>query len=412
MADTLCGPSNPLQSFQKHAGVDRTLQQDRLTSRHSPAEGFRSHPGPNAGIQDPVFEAFQNSYHVAGFEPLQSPPYHHAVPQHATAQYPSPSGNGPQGWASDFQQLRLSPPQHFTSHQPMRGQPQHVPQQWGHDFQAQMKQLQPQPSQYQAGSRPYQPRFGGGAYNPGVQQPYGYVPAQEPSGSTESRWKGKGRWQEPEPAQNAAAFDREFEAIESQTIDQGQASTTAQPKVTELGQDVQIHSMDTQTDSVADAEVKGAVRDQIKEDHLAHMQDELQRDATFIHDSIEQHAPFCVDKAHQHNHQARHGDDDLAQIAGELVKVVSDNQPDHMSQQFGNSVFMNFMKQLRDREVHVEDNKMVDSYGQDVSKPLRQCSSSPVLEDVSRQTVQHYHTSTPEFITCKVFGCQTEEMDA
>jgi len=38
MADALCGPSNALQSFQKHASVDRTLQQDRLTSRQSPTE--------------------------------------------------------------------------------------------------------------------------------------------------------------------------------------------------------------------------------------------------------------------------------------------------------------------------------------------------------------------------------------
>lgn len=33
MGDALCGPSNALQNFQKHASVDRTLQQDRLTSR-------------------------------------------------------------------------------------------------------------------------------------------------------------------------------------------------------------------------------------------------------------------------------------------------------------------------------------------------------------------------------------------
>lgn len=35
MADALCGPSNALQSFQKHTAVDRTLQQDRLALRQS-----------------------------------------------------------------------------------------------------------------------------------------------------------------------------------------------------------------------------------------------------------------------------------------------------------------------------------------------------------------------------------------
>ena len=35
MADAICGPSNPLQNFQKHTALDRTLQHDRLTAgRH------------------------------------------------------------------------------------------------------------------------------------------------------------------------------------------------------------------------------------------------------------------------------------------------------------------------------------------------------------------------------------------
>lgn len=32
MADALCGPSNPLQTFQKQTSGDRTLQQDRIAS--------------------------------------------------------------------------------------------------------------------------------------------------------------------------------------------------------------------------------------------------------------------------------------------------------------------------------------------------------------------------------------------
>lgn len=34
MSDTLCGPSNALQSMQKHTSADRTLQQDRAASHH------------------------------------------------------------------------------------------------------------------------------------------------------------------------------------------------------------------------------------------------------------------------------------------------------------------------------------------------------------------------------------------
>ena len=42
MAEALCGPSNALQGFQKHASVDRTLQQDRINSRLSLAEVYLS----------------------------------------------------------------------------------------------------------------------------------------------------------------------------------------------------------------------------------------------------------------------------------------------------------------------------------------------------------------------------------
>lgn len=38
MADAMCGPSNPLQTFRKQTSIDRTLQQDRLRSRQSPTQ--------------------------------------------------------------------------------------------------------------------------------------------------------------------------------------------------------------------------------------------------------------------------------------------------------------------------------------------------------------------------------------
>ena len=43
MADSLCGPSNPLQTFQKQTAVDRTLQQDRLALHQAQAEVRYSH---------------------------------------------------------------------------------------------------------------------------------------------------------------------------------------------------------------------------------------------------------------------------------------------------------------------------------------------------------------------------------
>ncbi|KAK2626842.1 hypothetical protein QTJ16_004017 [Diplocarpon rosae] len=100
MADSMCGPSNALQNFQKHTTVDRTLQQDRLISRQSPSQGFRSSPGPSAEFLDHDFEAFQ-----AG-----QPPLDHGFGPQAFSHAPSNLRQqpGPASWASDFERLQLS----------------------------------------------------------------------------------------------------------------------------------------------------------------------------------------------------------------------------------------------------------------------------------------------------------------
>ncbi|KAL9604472.1 MAG: hypothetical protein Q9219_000437 [cf. Caloplaca sp. 3 TL-2023] len=102
MADTLCGPSNPLQNFQKHASVDRTLERDRLVSRYVPKEGFRT-PNPNAGTLDAEFEAF-----LAG-EPMIDPfqPQHNWQSHHQAPVYSQVSQQRRPDWASDFQNLHV-----------------------------------------------------------------------------------------------------------------------------------------------------------------------------------------------------------------------------------------------------------------------------------------------------------------
>ncbi|KAF2833000.1 hypothetical protein CC86DRAFT_364995 [Ophiobolus disseminans] len=104
MADALCGPSNALQNFQKHTTVDRTLQQDRLVGRHSPSQGFRSSTSQNAGALDSEFNAFQ-----AGRPGALPQEFHHARQQFAPTPPPH-FAQAPQapGWASDFQRLNIS----------------------------------------------------------------------------------------------------------------------------------------------------------------------------------------------------------------------------------------------------------------------------------------------------------------
>lgn len=44
--DAVCGPSNALQNFQKHAQQDRTLQQDRLNLRQDASQVYLSNELP------------------------------------------------------------------------------------------------------------------------------------------------------------------------------------------------------------------------------------------------------------------------------------------------------------------------------------------------------------------------------
>ncbi|KAK2818413.1 hypothetical protein FQN49_007924, partial [Arthroderma sp. PD_2] len=114
MADALCGPSNALQNFQKHTSVDRTLQQDRISSRQSPAQGFRSNNQPQ-GRLDAEFNAFESGH---------SAPLLHEQPNLNTflpppPQFASQPSADVSGWATDFQNLHiagpsLQQPQHQT----------------------------------------------------------------------------------------------------------------------------------------------------------------------------------------------------------------------------------------------------------------------------------------------------------
>ncbi|KAK2796855.1 hypothetical protein FQN51_008945 [Onygenales sp. PD_10] len=128
MADSLCGPSNALQNFQKHTSVDRTLQQDRLLSRQSPAQGFRSH-NPNEGSLDPEFSAFEAGHSgppLSGFQ--------HPIPLPQQAHRQSPAFNHAEGpaWASDFQNLHIAGPSQPVPQQQL--QPKSSSGGWQHEF--------------------------------------------------------------------------------------------------------------------------------------------------------------------------------------------------------------------------------------------------------------------------------------
>ncbi|KAL1306844.1 hypothetical protein AAFC00_005500 [Neodothiora populina] len=113
MSDAVCGPSNALQNFKQHTSVDRSLQQDRIVSRHQPSQAFRS-PDPNAGVLDPEFEAFQAAQPsvFAGSSLPLNQSFHNFGPANSTCHHgPSAVHAGPSqipAWASDFQTLHNS----------------------------------------------------------------------------------------------------------------------------------------------------------------------------------------------------------------------------------------------------------------------------------------------------------------
>ncbi|THV77421.1 hypothetical protein D6C78_01733 [Aureobasidium pullulans] len=127
MSDALCGPSNAVQNLAKHSSVDRTLQQDRLVSRQSPSQGFRSHD-PNVASLDPEFEAFQNGHALGPGPAFAGPSWSSSSFSNLHSQTPlqAASSAPPTAWTRDFQRLSITSPQQAL--------PQAAPQAWHNHF--------------------------------------------------------------------------------------------------------------------------------------------------------------------------------------------------------------------------------------------------------------------------------------
>ncbi|KAM3086815.1 hypothetical protein ACMFMG_000937 [Clarireedia jacksonii] len=325
MADNLCGPSNALQNFQKHSSVDRTLQQDRLTGRPSPSQGFRSAPGPNGGLIDHEFEAFQ-----AGHLPLESAqnfhnPSFHAPPPHLQ-QHAAPS------WANDFQQLNISsPPQaRFQQHSLHQSQPQLGG--WHQEFAAQGFGAQGSVAQ---GKQPVMqmgtPTNMNSVYNPwshrisGVAIPQSqFTPMQ--TGSSQSQ------------SQNEVFDDEAF----ARAFDEAAQA--------ELSHEQEIH----QTESTTSTQLHQQPQEEILlSESASKFMNEEPHEPWRVHDQ----APLGADTILEDD--PKQPPDALSRTAGQLLDSVRHNQSD----KFQNSQFLQLMRQFRDREVVVEGDKLVDVGG-------------------------------------------------
>lgn len=213
-----------------------------------------------------------------------------------------------------------------------------------------------------------------------MQRPMGYVsPAQGVEESSESRWKGKWKAREDEHI-DASALEAEFEAHASELLRQDNEQHT------ELGHDVLMSSDRGAQEAVA-AGHRTATQDHLNMSHDWDRMDDtrMMSDEPILEEEIKQEQP-----------QPAATDDDLADAAGELLDRVADNE----SQKFKDSSFLALMRQLRDREVRVEGNQMVNS--NEVSTPPNPPAPLP----------GHVHTWPPDHITCRVLGCDLAFVDA
>ncbi|KAI9673787.1 MAG: hypothetical protein M1829_003905 [Trizodia sp. TS-e1964] len=101
MADSsLCGPANPLKAFQSHAQADQTEQRARFARQQLSPHAFRSTDAHTAGLLDEEYAAFQ-----AGLTSLPADPFYGAERPPVFATPPPPALND---WAAEFQRLQMS----------------------------------------------------------------------------------------------------------------------------------------------------------------------------------------------------------------------------------------------------------------------------------------------------------------
>ncbi|KAJ5963369.1 uncharacterized protein N7479_003245 [Penicillium vulpinum] len=304
MGDALCGPSNALQNFQKHTSVDRTLQQDRLTSRQSPVQGFRSQ-NPQEGILDPEFAAFEGNLAGPALPNLQHPAHFGAPSHHAALHHPAAHGAGNASWASDFQNLQISGPSHPVAQlQRPNIAPAATQGGWHTEFMTQQRGPMPQVQQTPQMHGAYQPSF---------------APSYPMYGSSMNQMLPVQAVQ-TEQQNHTQQFDESaFEAA----FDQARA----------------------------DLELQGA--DLAQQDTQKNLQEanEVDIPQPVTHEPIRLGSDLIPQSDNKQDPQTRSRDaDELARTAGQLLDSVRNEQ----SQKFQQSNFLALMRRIRDREVEVE----------------------------------------------------------
>ncbi|MCJ1294075.1 hypothetical protein MMC34_005632, partial [Xylographa carneopallida] len=361
MAEALCGPSNPLQNIQKQTGVDRTLQQDRSVLIQPLSQNFRSASNRSAGHLDAEFQAFQAGHPLGGG-------FQEQYRFQQSSLIPRPSSQQSSGWATDFQRLDLNharaspiPPSQFKHEAPLQ---RHTPGGWHHEFvQQQSRQLSAQN---------YTPQmYGGSNFHP--QEQYLSFSNLTDTGdfvSPISQQKQPENW--VEDVFDEAAFEKAFDTARTEVL-QTDAHSAQNTSVTEHQQ---VESLGIEEDlkkwwatdpllKLRDGADSDDLSEQLLQSIIAHQRIFLdQSDSEKFADSypireLKIGSDAILEEASklQEEHDPSREADDLARTAGQLL----DNLKDEHSQKFQNSSFLALMRQLRDKEVRVEGDQMVDN---------------------------------------------------
>ena len=273
-------------------------------------EAFQASRPLDAGFPDP--QLFSNDPHVQAFDTNSNQP-----------QLPN--------WASDFQTLRLNDARispisqsKFHQHAPLQRSPTST------------LHLGNQSSAYQ----PQQQRRYASGWEQGYTGGLGYQ-TQRPLSSIAQQKQPE---MQVEHAFDEAAFENAFEAARFEV---------QQAELQEIEQSFKVPRAETQQasqqDIISNQEVYGGLS--------------AEREVWMNHDRIG--ADRISDEAEEDRTKENHNEaDELARTAGQLLENVKNDQ----SQKFRESNFLSLMRQLRDKEVRVEGDKLVD-----VSRP----SSNP-----------------------------------
>ncbi|RPA82202.1 hypothetical protein BJ508DRAFT_93082 [Ascobolus immersus RN42] len=349
-SSSLCGPTNALQNLSKHTAVDRSLQQDRLrTPTPAGSQSFRS--SPNAQL-DSDFSRFQSP---------QPQHQHHAPPPHLAHQlhhqHSAPQMHSPQmdGWATDFQRLSLHPTQ--RSHTPQSKGKAPAMSAWDAEFLKFQQQTQQKSPVHQQQQPMQRPMMNGGMMNGMNQGAMGMGMGGMNMGMTGIPMQ---QMYQPQPQYSMQL------APQPTYAPQVEQQVQQQP---EVGNQELDAAFDAAFDAVLEAE-SGQLSAESQHDALDVLETELQREAaepltTLVEPLMAE--PIVEQQPVQAEEEQPPADDNdaLSKTAAELLDSVSNDT----SEKFQNSKFLELMRRLRDREVRVEGDKVVEV----LSKPEQVC---------------------------------------